>query len=178
MAHVLAFPTFDLVGAGHIHQNMVYFGENWFWLFPVTSAGMGWTLYPCVQFKPKLVKYFYLIPWILYLYRPCDSTSVFKPCLAVVSRLTLPSAFTPAVILTASRLPAEVCNRGTEIAGFFGTKSQLRLEARASGLLQLKPCIYSTWAGEFFMCIFKKHVSGASTPARQHAKGLILLMQC
>ncbi|XP_052640956.1 dephospho-CoA kinase domain-containing protein isoform X4 [Harpia harpyja] len=39
--------------------------------------------------------------------RPCDSTSVFKPCLAVVSRLTLPSAFTPAVILTASRLPAE-----------------------------------------------------------------------
>uniref|UniRef100_A0A8B9M039 Dephospho-CoA kinase domain-containing protein n=1 Tax=Accipiter nisus TaxID=211598 RepID=A0A8B9M039_9AVES len=86
---------------------MVYFGENWFWLFPVTSAGMGWTLYPCVQFKPKLVKYLYLIPWILYLYRPCDSTSVFKPCLAVVSRLTLPSAFTPAVILTASRLPAE-----------------------------------------------------------------------
>lgn len=49
-----------------------------------------------------------------------------------------------------SRLPAEVWNRGTEIDGF-GSKPQLRLEAGASGLLQLKPCGYSPCAGEVSM---------------------------
>lgn len=44
--------------------------------------------------------------------------------------------FPPAVIPV-----VEACDKGTEIAGF-GSKSQLRLQARTLGLQQLKPCVY------------------------------------
>ena len=74
------FPCIRVSWRGRNTPNkLCILGKNWFWLLPVTPAGAGWPLHPCVQFKPKPVKRLYLAPWISYLYRPCDSTSVFKP---------------------------------------------------------------------------------------------------